>query len=494
MAVKPEFETYDRTGVVAKCRAQSVVECRLSGVGEISAVLATQANVAATGASAGDGEAKYNGKLFLGVIYEDAEKNLCRMERGVEFSHHAEEEHITPACNIRVALSVLSTTVRREGASLYVSCVVEAEIVACGVRAERFLVGGEELICRTEEQTFLKEEYCGGALELNDEFDCETVTDILMHGEAVSVQRVACEAGSVIVSGEAAVNICVLRQDGAGNYERLLPFRAELPCDGASVGGECEAWVEIRSANVTLTADEEGGRSKIALTLSLSAQGVAFAREGKVVACDAFSPHERLELTTERGKAEYRKDGIFFTERIGGVASLSAPIDYSCALQALVLQKAECDCRADGAELQGVASAVLIVAESDGTHRSIEVQLPFAIPLKTDVAGRKTANAMVCGMSVRQKREGEIEADATLKIAVEIYVEAENEYISDVQIGEEILESDSAFSIFLPREGDSLWSIAKVLRKPPEEVSADNPDLTFPVRRGERIIVYRQKE
>jgi hypothetical protein len=416
------------------------------------------------------------------------------MERGVEFSHRAEDERITPACNIRTSLCVLSTSVRREGASLYVSCVVEAEIVACGARAETFLTGGEGLICRTEEQTFLKEEYCGGALELNDEFDCERVTDILLHGESVSVQRVACEAGCVVVSGEAAVNICALRQDGAGNYERLLPFRAELPCDGASVGGECEAWVEIRAANVTLTADEEGGKSKITLTLSLAAQGVAYIREEKAVVRDAFSPQNRLELTTERGNTEYRKDGIFFTERIGGVASLSAPIDYSCALQALVLQKAECDCRADGAELQGVASAVLIVAESDGTHRSVEVQLPFAVPLKTDVAGRKVARAMVCGMSVRQKREGEVEVEATLKIAVDVYDEAENEYISDVQGGEEIALSDSAFGIFLPREGDSLWEIAKALRKPPEEVAADNPSLTFPVRRGERIIVYRQKE
>jgi hypothetical protein len=320
------------------------------------------------------------------------------------------------------------------------------------------------------------------------------VGDILLHSEAVSVQRVSCEAGCVVVSGEATVNICALRQDGAGNYERLLPFRAELPCDGASVGAECDAWVEIRSANVTLTADEEGGKSKISLTLSLSAQGTAYIRETRSVARDAFSPHNRIDLTVERQETEYRKDGIFFTERIGGIASLSAPIDYSCALQALVLQKAECDCRADGAELQGVASAVLLVAESDGTHRSVEVQLPFAIPLKTEVAGRKVARAMVCGMSVRQKREGEAEVEATLKIAVDVYERAENEYIAAVREGEEIAESDSAFGIFLPREGDSLWEIAKALKKPPEEVAADNPTLTFPVRRGERIIVYRQKE
>ena len=102
-------------------------------------------------------------------------------------------------------------------------------------------------------------------------------------------------------------------------------------------------------------------------------------------------------------------------------------------------------------------------------------------------------SAVVCGMSVRQKREGEAEVDATLKITVESYETQTANYISSVEEGERIKPKDCAFSIFLPREGDSLWEIAKALKKPPEEVEADNPSLAFPVKKGERIIVYRQK-
>ena len=192
---------------------------------------------------------------------------------------------------------------------------------------------------------------------------------------------------------------------------------------------------------------------------------------------------------------EYTAETLRFTEKVSGAASLSAPIDYSATLQALVLQRAEADCRTgrEGEELQGVVSATLLLVESDGSHRAAEVQLPFALPLQNAPQGEKEVSVLVCGMSVRQKREGEAEVEATLKFAVECLAVRTVRFISALEAGEEIKASDSAFSVFLPREGDGLWEIAKTLHKPPEEVTADNPSMTFPVRRGERIIIYRRK-
>ena len=76
MSVKPEFSTYGYAAPLARLKAQSIVECRLTGVGEIGAVLATRATAVLTGAEAADGEVRYNGKVLLNVIYEDTEKNV----------------------------------------------------------------------------------------------------------------------------------------------------------------------------------------------------------------------------------------------------------------------------------------------------------------------------------------------------------------------------------------------------------------------------------
>ncbi len=495
MSVKPEFSTYGYAAPLARLKAQSIVECRLTGVGEIGAVLATRATAVLTSAEAADGEVRYNGKVLLNVIYEDTGKNVCRMERGAEFTHRACDERITPACGVRAALQVLSAEVRREGASFYVSCVVEADISLVCAASFDYLTGGTSLVCRKSAQKFLRCEYCSGAIEVGDEFETDFVGDVLMHGENVYLRQVSASAGCLVIGGEVAVNVCVLKEEGPDNYERMLPFRAELPCDGASAGMLCRASAFVQSANITAGTDEEKGKSKLTLTVGLSLQGTLWQEEEIAAVTDAFSPACEVILSQEERSVTYTAETLRFTEKVNGTASLSAPIDYSTALQALVLQRAEADCRVgrDGEEVQGVVSATLLLADSDGEKRAAEVQLPFALPLQNAPQGEKQVSVLVCGMSVRQKQEGEAEVDATLKIAVECLAERTMHFISALEAGEEIRASDSAFSVFLPREGDGLWEIAKSLHKSPEEVAADNPAMTFPVRRGERIIVYRRK-
>ena len=89
-------------------------------------------------------------------------------------------------------------------------------------------------------------------------------------------------------------------------------------------------------------------------------------------------------------------------------------------------------------------------------------------------------------------RHGETEAEATLKLCVHAFAEANWEYVSAATEGAEIPEEDSAFSVFVPRAGEDLWQVAKRLGCPPEELQSSNPELVFPLQEGERIFVYRQ--
>ena len=119
--------------------------------------------------------------------------------------------------------------------------------------------------------------------------------------------------------------------------------------------------------------------------------------------------------------------------------------------------------------------------------------MPFLFPVSYDADCIAEADATVCGLSVRQRREGEAEAEATLKVTLRLYRETKAEYISEAEEGEAYRENDCAVSIFIPRAGDGLWEIAKQLRRAPEEVEKSNPELKFPVGAGERIFVYRRK-
>ena len=47
--------------------------------------------------------------------------------------------------------------------------------------------------------------------------------------------------------------------------------------------------------------------------------------------------------------------------------------------------------------------------------------------------------------------------------------------------------------MFIPAAGDELWDVSKRLACTEDEVTRLNPDLEFPLKGDERIIIYRQK-
>ena len=99
----------------------------------------------------------------------------------------------------------------------------------------------------------------------------------------------------------------------------------------------------------------------------------------------------------------------------------------------------------------------------------------------------------MCGLNIRQRAEGECEAEAVLKIAAADCENASVKYLSDVTEGEPVKVNCSALSVYIPEAGDSLWDTAKKLLQTPESIQATNPELSFPLSGKERILVYRPK-
>ena len=99
----------------------------------------------------------------------------------------------------------------------------------------------------------------------------------------------------------------------------------------------------------------------------------------------------------------------------------------------------------------------------------------------------------VCGVNIRQRAEGECEAEAVLKISVADCEERNVSYVTGIEEAEKLNVEKSVISVFVPSAGDSLWNTAKKLCQSPEEITSTNPDLEFPLTGKERILVYRTK-
>ena len=495
MSMKPQFDTYRYVGEICRLHGQSIVECRLPG-SEISSILAVQAKAVPTECVCADGQVQYGGKLFLSVVYEDGDKKICRVERGAEFFHKAEGGAVTPACFAKAVLFAENVNWRREGSGVYVSVIVNADLFVYGGKQMEYLSGGEGLICKKEALSICKTVCVSGETEGEDEFDSDYLGDILLHGETAIANHVSANAGQIEIEGELSLNICVLKSDDSVcSYERLLPFRMQVPCDEAFGHIKAGARMQVKSAHLTASTDEEKGKCHIVFSYCLAADCHLHIQEEISAVSDAFSPACEIFLHNAKEGGRYLTSCQKYTERVGGVAALSPMIEGEYTLQAAVLPRAEIVCKKGerGMEVEGAVYADVLLCGADGAHRKAELSLPFVFPIEGE-GDFAEADCIVCGLNVRRKKSGETEAEATLKLCVRSYEERAWEYVSELTEGEECEKEQSAFSIFIPKTGEDLWGLAKRLHCPPEELQKSNPELAFPLAEGKRIFVYRRIE
>lgn len=499
MAITPTYAAYDYTARGAQIRSQSIVECRLSDWAQ-NRPLAVCPRVTLTGAEVRDGEVRYSGKLYFSVVARTEDGAVISAERGAEFSHRAECADAAPACRAEVRLTVEKTETRQDGRALILSAIVTAEIGLLIPSQMHYLSGGEGVVCDFRAARLCRLYSCAGQAEFEEEFDTDYVGDVLAHSEQIGLTRVVAGTGALDVSGE--VCLCVLAKRAGESevvsYERLIPFRAEIPCDEAAAGMACRAAAEISSVELSATCDEEKGRCRILAQIAVSVSGCVFGGEKVLLPADAFCPGAACALRRDSVRFEEPTCAFTAVERVSGTAALGGTVDFSCALQAAAQCTVEAAASVSEGEIavEGVLHTVVFYREGE-EENSLPVSLPFAFPVRSDRAragDRAEMTAIVCGVSVRQKTEGELEAEGTLRLFFTLFGGERTDCVTELTAGEPVPESGAAIRVFMPAAGDTLWETAKKLGKPPEQVAEENPELAFPLRGDERIVVYRRRE
>ncbi|MBR2903878.1 MAG: hypothetical protein IKC37_04450 [Clostridia bacterium] len=485
---KAKYENYRYTGEVCQVKTQSVVECRFPGA-EMATVLAVQARVVESKCVCADGEVKYDGKLLLGVLYEDGSKRICRAERGAEFYHKASHAEIAPACFAKGEFSVQSVSHRREGASTYVSVVVDARIDIYKQAETEYLSGGEEIVVKKERLPIVQISAVSGETEETDDFSVDGVVDVLLHEEWARATACHAKDGEIEIVGELCYDVCALKEDGElVRYERILPLRTTLPCEESSEEDGVKADLEVRRAEVSIDMSEEDNRAKITFSCGVFADCSLYKKEGVEMGVDAISPCQKLRLHHKKVAGRYLINQKSEEIRVAGTASCQE-LEEGWSLSCVCLPTVELNPKEGG--IEGILEARALVKKEEEGYRSVTLSLPFA--LECGAKENERVDCVVSGLSVRNFGKETTQLEGTLKLTVYTYSTVEADYVAEVEEGEEIPKKTCAFSVYLPKKGDGVWEVAKKMGVTPEEVTASNPTVEFPVQEGTKIVVYRQK-
>ena len=492
--LKPVINSESYNFLIKVVRGQSVAECRFPQSSEINEIIAVHPQVSCVSCEVSDGRVNYSGKLVLSLVYTDEEGKLCRMQKGAEFSHHADDDCLAPAQNGVCTMVCEKVTVKRDGSSFVISAIITAQI-EINARTERsYVKAAEGAFLNLKRVPLATKVTFSGDSEVEDDFDADSVVDILIPSAKAVVLSSVCGTGEVNVSGEIYLSLFAMRLQTPVCLERVIPFKCAIPCDDAVAAVAASACAEISDLNVTATVNEERGKCEIAFVCNLNISGSFTYERNEELADDAFSCDNVLNLSYAEESCDRCVDVRVYTERVSGPAASKSKLGYDCKFFAAALPEAECSFNESTGAVEGTVKSVLVY-EQNGEIKGTEINLPFSALLNgvAESGQSVSVSVAVSGVSVRLKAEGEAEVEALLKISATVNESCSVKYVCDIAEGEAKEKQDCALSVFLPAAGDGLWEISKKLDKNPADVLACNPELSFPLSGKERILVYRCK-
>ena len=146
--------------------------------------------------------------------------------------------------------------------------------------------------------------------------------------------------------------------------------------------------------------------------------------------------------------------------------------------------------------IEGIATFTAIYEGVDDSIESVDVEIPFSSKVKSPAeAGAQIVLSGGCTFDVKAKirKANEIEISAGITLCFNVFEKNEFAYVAGVEIGEEKMSDDSALTVYVVKEGESVFDIAKKLSLDIAELKAQNPELEEGLEVGTRIAFYKQK-
>jgi hypothetical protein len=449
-----------------------------------------------------DGKIVYGGKVIFYISYVDTDGALKKCECGNEFVGEIKNPLVKKGCREYITAEAEKVEADISGLKLSAGAYINVCLNLTDCAEISALKNGENLV--VEEKDLTKIKSLGvrrGVYPIEEEFEIGyAVEEVLFHRADAVITATQCGVGVIIVDGEVLLSAIMLQKGDKKDIikeTKTLPFRMEIECEEAMPNMYSSARVKERSFKTDVQVDAENSKSVVLVSVSLGFEGEAFALTDARVASDAFSTENEIELIKEEYPFYKTCEIRSFTGVIGGRAAVSE-LPVGAIIMAVGGEKATVlsETCSDGTfVVTGTLGATAFVRDGDGRVFTRKLEIPFE---KSFDAGfnclMQTATVVkVARATAKIVSLTEMDVEADLRFTVYPQEKCAVSVVKDVKFLGEKKKSDAAISIYIPTEGEELWSLSKRLNVCPETLIETNKELQFPLTGKERIVVYRRK-
>ncbi|MBR6736952.1 MAG: hypothetical protein IKL82_01135 [Clostridia bacterium] len=437
----------------------------------------------------GTSEVRYGGKVYFTVV--TGLNGVKKTEAGVEFMYKEQAQKVNAGDLVIGDATVDNVKVTVKNGIVTASAVLIYTATVYQKQEESYLYSLEGAnVKKAEVNSLLFPTKYKSNFTVENEFEVPfVIADVLYHEERVKLTSVSAGIGSVIIEGEVELSMLIKTHEGGlVRHVKCLPMRYEGDASDVLPSSIISVCACVKGANLSVTSYEQTSKSTVSAFVNVGFSGLIYEVEQLRFISDAYSIKNELILD----KKEYK------TTEITGVKCTAVKAETQGSLKIkenaglicplfVKIESVETSETPSGLNLNGVASATVIIS-NEGVFETVKVPVNYSTRLEESCLVK---NVTPCNLEASVSG-GKISVTFDLNLTL---VSTENKAtyaLFEVQEGEERPVNDSAISICVPKESDTLWDLCKSLGALEEEVLKLNPELNFPLTGDERVVIYRE--
>lgn len=508
MTNQPNYEKIASTKRIELGEKQSTVECALNASEgtNITSILSCGAKAVVKDVAYDKDRVKYGGFVNFQVIYLGDDGATYGLDYSAEYKDEfvtGEGQNIVPC----VTCSVVDVDPLISGNDIKVVATVEYHITALENSETNALVNMNDDDVFVKTSDIVSTKYLGSPETKYDaSYDLEikdSVAKILSVCPTCYITNITYHNGYAQIQGSMYINVCYYANNSTNgsvqNYNTTCDLTFEVADDKICEDGYMIGNMYVDMPNMKVSTTVEDDRAFVSLVLPVVYNGHFLKAQTYEVVSDLYHLEQNLLTTTSSFDTMLLCEQFTSSEKIDGSVTVDSNMPFVddvigvCGANATITSAKVVD---SDIVIEGVANAtVLYYCKEDNSTNSLNVDIPFSIPVKTtkDCAKDAIVKVSLVDLSAKSKRGQEIAVFGKLAISISTYYNDTLAVISNVEVGEDKAENKYSLSIYFVKDGETIWDIAKALSIPQETLLEQNPDIELPLVAGNKLFVYRQK-
>jgi hypothetical protein len=227
--------------------------------------------------------------------------------------------------------------------------------------------------------------------------------------------------------------------------------------------------------------DVENQTSTLTASVNVHFEGEAFTKTQVIIASDAFSTTEQVELTYA-DFPYYKACDQYGASFVCGGKSMVEELPVGAVLLAVGCEKAEIVTAVKGDSgiiANGSLTAVGYFIDGEGKVFTRKMETPFEKTIEYMGEQKDTVEITCVASKATAKILSLTEVNLESELTFTVYpCERDSvRFVKEIKCSGEKKQNASAISVFIPMEGEDLWSLSKRLNVCPETLVLTNKDL-----------------